>query len=314
MTLRKLGAILVGAFAVQVLWAVPAAAYEWPEELREGSTGVHVKTLQTRVAGWFPARNQTLFEIDGNFDSDTTVAVKLFQEHYGLEPDGVAGEATFEALNMLESADKSTLHFEYAEFWQNRNSSCSAEANQNAGTFKGGMVGEARVIKNVRRLMWRLEALRAKIGDKPIAINSGFRSAAYNRCIRGATYSQHQYGTAVDMRVVQVTNRKGRNVAKGTQVHGIGCYSSLSHNHFDLRIHNDALGAAQYWWWPERDEFGRDLADDNKPCYGEVKHTGSVSGSDAATGSGGYDFRQWSEAELKEWKAAGEAPNLHGLD
>ncbi|MDP9067816.1 MAG: M15 family metallopeptidase [Actinomycetota bacterium] len=315
MTLKKLVFALLGALVAQVLMAAPALAYNWTRDLSYGATGKDVKALQVRVAGWYPANDQSLFEIDGTFDDDTKVAVEAFQQHYGLTPDGVAGADTFKALNALEDEDHTTVNFDFSEFWQNRNSSCSAEANQYASSFRGGMVSEKEVKKNVRRLMWRLEALRAKVGDKPIAINSGFRSVAYNRCIRGATYSQHMYGTAADMRIVGVSNRKGRDTAKGSQVHGIGCYSSMSHNHMDLRMQNEALGGAQYWWWPERDEYDRDLASDDLPCYGEIKRDSSVSAAGAAVESASYEMAErWTQAELNEWKAEGEADNLHGLD
>ncbi|MFP5353422.1 MAG: D-Ala-D-Ala carboxypeptidase family metallohydrolase, partial [Actinomycetota bacterium] len=226
MGLRKFGWVIVCALALQIGLVTPASAYEWPELLQVGDKGRAVVALQVRVAGWYPDKNQTLFEIDGVFSEHTETALQAFQTHYGLVPDGIAGLATFEALNALEDPDHTTIHFDFSEFWQNRNSDCSKEANRYAGTFEGGKIPEKEVKKNVRRLMWRLEALRAKLGDKPIAINSGFRSVEYNRCIRGASMSQHMYGTAVDMRVVEVSNRKARNYGRGSQVHGIGCYSS----------------------------------------------------------------------------------------
>jgi hypothetical protein len=309
-----LGTVLFAALVAVGLMAAPAAAYEWPTGLKVGAKGPHVRALQTRLAGWFPVTDQTVFEIDGVFSEQTKVALERFQAHYGLGIDGVAGTSTFAALSLLEDEDRYTIHFDFSEFWQNRNSSCSKEANKYAGTFAGGMVPESKVKRNVKRMMWRLEALRAKLGDKPIAINSGFRSVAYNRCIRGATYSQHMYGTAIDMRVVEATNRRSRNVGKRSQVHGIGCYSSLSHNHFDLRMQNESLEGARAWWWPKRDEHDRDLADDGLPCYGEIKKTSSVSASGAAIESASLDLHEWSQAELDRWKAGGEALNLHGLD
>ncbi len=312
MGLRKIAAVLTGALALQVLVAAPAAAYEWPPVLQEGDRGRAVKALQVRVAGWYPDRTQTLFEIDGVFSEQTKVALEAFQTHYGLAVDGIAGAGTFEALNALEDPDHTTIHFDFSEFWQNRNSNCSEEANRYAGTFEGGMVPKKEVKRNVRRVMWRLEALRAKLGDKPIAINSGFRSVPYNKCIRGAAMSQHMYGTAVDMRVVEVSNRKARNNGKGSQIHGIGCYSSLSHNHFDLRMQNESLEAGRFWWWPKVDEFKRHLASDGLPCWGEVKK-GEVQAYGAATHES-HDHHEWSEAELDDWKAAGEPSNLHGLD
>lgn len=306
MGLRKFGWVVICALAMQVLLAAPAVAYEWPDLLQAGDKSRAVKALQVRLAGWYPDKSQTLFAIDGVFSEQTRIALEAFQTHYGLVPDGIAGLATFQALNALEDPDHTTIHFDFSEFWQNRNSSCPKEANLYAGTFQGGKVPEKDVKRNVRWLMWRLEALRAKLGDKPIAINSGFRSVEYNRCIRGASMSQHMYGTAVDMRVVETTNRRARNYGKGSQVHGIGCYSSLTHNHFDLRMQNEVLEAAKFWWWPERDEHGRDLASDGLPCWGEVEKGSATTYS--------HDSHAWSEGELHRWKAAGEESNLYGLD
>ena len=311
---KRFTTVVLGAIVAVALSAGPAAAYEWPKTLEAGAKGPDVRALQTRIAGWYPAKDQTVFEIDGVFNDQTSIALQRFQAHYGLGADGVAGPSTFAALELLEDDDRSTAHFDFSEFWQNRNSACSKEANRYAGTFAGGKVPQHTVKRNVKRMMWRLEALRAKLGDKPIAINSGFRSVAYNKCINGATYSQHLYGTAVDLRVVEVDNRRGRTVAKSTQVHGIGCYSSLSHNHFDLRMQNESLDGARFWWWPERDEHHRDLADDGLPCHGEISRTSSLSASGAAIASADHDLHEWSEAELDDWKARGEATNLHGLD
>ena len=313
MGLKRRATFVLIVMTVCLFSAGPAAAYEWPKALKAGAKGPHVRALQTRVAGWFPANDKTLFEIDGIFSGQTTAALSAFQQHYGLVADGVAGPSTFAALNLLEDADHSTAHFDFSEFWQNRNSRCSREANKFAETFAGGKVPENIVKRNVKRMMWRLEALRAKLGDKPIAINSGFRSVAYNKCINGASSSQHMYGTAVDMRVVETTNRRSRNVGKASQVHGIGCYSSLSHNHFDLRMQNESLEGARAWWWPKRDEHKRDLADDGLPCYGEIKQTSSVSASGAAIGRIS-DAHAWSEAELREWRLEGDAPDLRFLD
>lgn len=313
MGLRKIGSVLLGALVAQVLLAAPAAAYAgWPELLQEGDRGRAVKSLEVRLAGWYPEKRKTFFEVDRVFTAETRVALEAFQAHYGLGVDGIAGPGTFKALNALEDRDHTTIHFDFSEFWQNRSSSCSRKANKYAGTFEGGKVPKKEVKRNVRRLMWRLEALRAKLGDKPIAINSGFRSVPYNECIRGASMSQHMYGTAADLRVVEVSNRRARNHAKGSQIHGIGCYSSLSHNHLDLRLQNESLEAAMFWWWPERDEYRRHLASDGLPCWGEVKK-GSMSASGAGTATS-YDFHGWSERELERWKAAGEEPNLRGLD
>lgn len=278
--LKRTGVVLLAAVMLAVM-AGPAAAYTFTRTLKEGDKGPDVKALQVRVAGWYPQNGQEAMGIDGTFGLGTTAAVKAFQEFYGLDPDGIAGPTTFIVLDGLEDDDGSTLHFDWAEFKQKSNSNCSAKANAYARTFKGGMVAPLRAKKNVKRIMWRLEAMRAKAGGKAIAINSGFRSQAYNDCIGGAGASQHMYGTAADNRMVEVTNRFERDLARRSQFHGIGCYSSLSHNHFDIRVENRDNPGSQFWWWPDQDTKGRDLADDGKPCYGETtpeKQTSSSGG------------------------------------
>ncbi len=104
--------------------------------------------------------------------------------------------------------------------------------------------------------------------------------------------------------------RAAREAGKRSQVHGIGCYSSLSHNHFDLRMQNEHLTGAAFWWWPERDRYGRDLDESHRPCWGEVKHAPSASG---ATTSSSYDIVANAQ-ELERWEKAGEPADLHGLD
>jgi peptidoglycan hydrolase-like protein with peptidoglycan-binding domain len=273
--LRRVGVLLFASLLIGMM-AGPASAFTFARTLKPGDTGPDVKALQIRVAGWYPQTGQEEMGVDGTYGPGTVAAVKEFQGFYGLNPDGIAGPTTFAVIAGLEDDDGSTAHFEWNEFWQNTNSSCSAKANAYSGSFKGGMVSPARAKKNIKRVMWRLEALRAKAGNRSIAINSGFRSSPYNDCIGGAGASQHMYGTAADNRMVGMTNRQERDLARRTQFYGIGCYSSLSHNHFDIRIENKDLATSQSWWWPVQDSEGHDLADDNKPCWGETTDTKTV--------------------------------------
>jgi len=254
-----------------VLTAGPAHAYEFTRTLSEGDTGKDVHALQIRIAGWYPNDDQSHFEIDGVFGIQTVKALKALKAHHGMRMNRVAGKKVFALLNDLEDDDRSTANFDYSEFVQNYNPQCSDEANSFAGKFKGGPVSARKVRRNLRWLMWRLEILRAKLGDTPIAITSAFRSIPYNRCIGGASKSQHLYGTAVDLRVAGTDNRTVRDVAKGTQFHGIACYSSAHHNHLDIRLDNPDLKEAWYWYWPKQDKTSRDLAEDGKPCWGETR-------------------------------------------
>ncbi|MDQ4026317.1 MAG: D-Ala-D-Ala carboxypeptidase family metallohydrolase [Actinomycetota bacterium] len=168
--------------------------------------------------------------------------------------------------------------------------------------------------------MWRLEALRAKVGGHPIGINSGFRSVAYNDCIGGARASQHMYGTAADNRVAEVDNRSSRELAMTSQFSGVGCYSSLSHNHLDIRVENAGSGTTQFWWWPKTDRKGRHLADDGRPCWGEVVRKGAVVArvvnvldlvAAAVPGAGSLVP---AASEIEAFEDAGETKDLLGLD
>ena len=279
--------------------AAPALAFDFTGPLQQGDVSTEVGELEERIAGWFPKIDQTLFVIDHKYDAQTRWAIVKLQKHYGLDPDGIAGPEVFAVLDRLEQNDGSTKHFDFSEFWQKSTDGCGKRANKYAETFDGGAVPVHVVKRNVRNLMWRLEAVRAKGGGNPIGVNSGFRSVPYNDCLGGASLSQHTYGTAADVRMAEISNRKQRDIARGSQMHGIGCYSSLKHNHFDLRIQNEQLPEVSSWWWPEQDRYERDLADDNAPCWGETKHTlaRSISTVD----------------EIAAWEAAGEVP-LNGAD
>jgi hypothetical protein len=263
--------VVAAALVLLTAWSVaPVAAAPFSRRLKKGVEGPDVTELEVRIAGWLKNSRQARLRIGGNFGHRTYRALKSFQKAKHLTVDGVAGPEVFQALQKMESKDRSTTHFEWDEFDQNFNDRCGNKANKFAGTFKGGPLPVTRVRENVRRMMWRLEALRARGGGKPIGINSGFRSIAYNRCIGGASLSQHLYGNAADLRVVDANNRRTRDLARSGQFYGIGCYSGFTHNHLDLRLENRDLGAAQYWWWPEQDSKGRDLADDRLPCWGEA--------------------------------------------
>ncbi|MEA2460982.1 MAG: zinc D-Ala-D-Ala carboxypeptidase [Actinomycetota bacterium] len=297
-----LTALIFGALTPQ------AHAAESSRPLSEGDKGDDVEALQVRVAGWFPERDQRDLAENGFYGRRTTKAVMAFENHYGLEVDGAAGGKVFKILEELEDPDGSTEHFDWAEFVQNNNGRCSDAANRFAGTFRGGPLPADEVKANVQRLMWRLEALRAKSGDEAIGINSGFRSIPYNKCIGGASLSQHLYGTAADLRVAGTTNRHARDIARRSQFHGIGCYSEFTHNHLDIRLENADLPAAQYWWWPEQDAKGRDLAEDGKPCYGEspsVRVSASAARTDSWTLTKAGSFVPTAR-EVKDLEASGE--------
>ena len=114
---------------------------------------------------------------------------RRFQAAYGLEVDGIAGPQTFGKLYQLQDDDCTPSHFSYTEL----DDGCGG-----AG-WTGGPLSPAATRQNALRTMWKLEALRTRLGDKPLIVTSGFRSRSCNAKVGGATNSQHLYGNAADI-------------------------------------------------------------------------------------------------------------------
>lgn len=75
-----------------------------------------------------------------------------------------------------------------------------------------------------------LQKIRTHFG-RAVHINSAYRTPAYNKKIGGATYSQHCYGTACDIRINGVTPLE---IAKFAETllegwGGIGIYKNFVH-------------------------------------------------------------------------------------
>lgn len=218
------------------MMATPSAAqaYDWNRTLKEGHTGSDVKELQIRVAGWAAdSAAKTHVGVDGVFGSGTKAAVMRFQKAYGLTADGVVGANTHKALNALEDSD-GTAHFNYSEF----------HSKDGAG-FSGGKVGSSTVKENVRRMMYKLEAVRKKAGNAAITINSGFRSINHNSNVGGASNSQHMYGIAADIVISGKTVSNTISYAKTSGYSGIIRYSSFTH--VDSRAEYGYGSSAYYW-------------------------------------------------------------------
>jgi zinc D-Ala-D-Ala carboxypeptidase len=238
-TFKKLIAIVGFTLMITLVLSVTnieeASAYNWTRTLQEGSSGSDVRELQIRVAGWAAdSPTQTYVAIDGQFGPATKAAVMRFQRAYGLSVDGIVGPATQAKLNALEDSN-GTKNFNYSEFY-----------SKDGSGFSGGRVSSSTVRENVRRLMYKLEAVRVKIGNRPIIINSGFRSISHNNNTPGSSpNSQHTYGIAADIRASGVSLTTLRNAARSSGFSGI--YNGSTYTHVDSRM--EYSYGAQYWYW-----------------------------------------------------------------
>ena len=81
-----------------------------------------------------------------------------------------------------------------------------------------------------------LQNIRDHFG-KPLSINSAYRTAAHNRAVGGADYSQHLYGRAADIRISGVSTEQlaacAETLLPGTG--GIGRYPEKGFVHVDVR-------------------------------------------------------------------------------
>lgn len=75
---------------------------------------------------------------------------------------------------------------------------------------------------------------------KPVTINSGYRTVAYNKKVGGVSNSQHVQGKAADIVVQDVPPRAVASYLESLfPLHGIGLYPSF--------VHVDTRGKKSYW-------------------------------------------------------------------
>jgi zinc D-Ala-D-Ala carboxypeptidase len=190
-----LAALVAGTVGYTIAVAGPASAagdgcFNFTRTLRQGMTGADVTQLQIRVGGWV-TRNEVL-SVDGDFGPATHAAVVRFQRAYGLTADGIAGPQTLGFIvNNLQDDDCTPAHFSFAEATQS--GTCGSQAS-----MTGGRVSAAQVRQNLIRALWKAEAMRKKLGDRPLRVTSGFRSVSCNSRVGGATNSRHMFGDGID--------------------------------------------------------------------------------------------------------------------
>ncbi|MCT4593599.1 MAG: D-Ala-D-Ala carboxypeptidase family metallohydrolase [Anaeromicrobium sp.] len=96
------------------------------------------------------------------------------------------------------------------------------------------------------KLIEKLQKLRDKI-NKPITINSGYRSKTYNKKVGGSPKSQHLLGKAADIVTKGIDKEKIKEIAIELGFTGIGLYDIFVH--LDVRNNPHPRG---YSFWDNR--------------------------------------------------------------
>jgi len=104
---------------------------------------------------------------------------------------------------------------------------------------KDGALMPSKVLHNIKILAEQLQELRDYL-NKPITINSGYRSPKHNRSIGGVKNSQHVLGTAADISVEGLSSKKVHEAIEilimdqAMLQGGVGLYPTFVH--YDVRL------------------------------------------------------------------------------
>ena len=172
--------------------------------LKQGSKGAEVKTLQSILG----------ITSDGIFGKNTKAAVIAYQKANGLVADGIVGKKTWAKLQSKPATVPQTAHFKLSEF-----------------KCKDGTAVPEQYYPNALKLMNVLERIREACGNRPITINSGYRTVAYNKKVGGASKSQHLYAAAADITVSGVNPSRVYDICNSIigNTGGVGKYKNFTH-------------------------------------------------------------------------------------
>lgn len=141
--------------------------------------------------------------------------------------DGIKGNVDLDYLFLEEKGEKSDMPV------LNVYSKAKQGANKLSENFKVkefACKDGSDVVFVAPKLVEILQNVREHFG-KPVNINSAYRTPTYNKKVGGSTYSQHQYGTAADIKINGVSPK---DVAAYVETllpntGGIGIYSNFTH-------------------------------------------------------------------------------------
>ena len=181
-----------------------------------GSKGREVKTLQNDLIELGFGNYLGKWGADGKFGGATLNAVKSFQRWVEyLKVDGIVGTKTAKAIEQQKkhAGAIGTYNFKVSEFFS---------------VFKGKTTRPPNDMDS--ELLLKLERLRYECGNRPMIINSGYRTKPHNKAVGGASNSQHLYGRASDIVVSGVkpstVYKKANKIFKNG---GVGKYPTFTH-------------------------------------------------------------------------------------
>lgn len=100
---------------------------------------------------------------------------------------------------------------------------------------------DTKEVKIEEKLVNLLEEFREQV-NRPLIINSGYRTHEHNVKVGGSPKSQHMEGSAVDIRIIEgYTSVEMADMAEKVGFDGIGIYN--------WGIHVDVRGYPAQWDW-----------------------------------------------------------------
>lgn len=158
--------------------------------------------------------------IDGIVGAKTKGAIRQLQRDREIGVDGIAGHVTKGEIATMKARAglDGTRNFHIDEF----------RSPDNQSLPKGGMD---------KTLLLNLELLRWKLNNKPLFINSGYRTRGFNEKVGGIWNSNHLTGKAADIKSLHYPAREVHKHA--VQIfNGVGKYRNFTHVDTDSkRVH-----------------------------------------------------------------------------
>lgn len=156
-------------------------------------------------------------ELDSKAGNETIRRTKEFQKAHGLNPDGIAGPLTRNALNDVEYSWDKVKHFRKDEF------TCKCGCGYNNIDL---------------RLVYILDEIREHY-SKPLIVTSGTRCEKHNREVGGVQGSRHCLGKASDIYVEGVTSQQLLAYCQGYVNKHLARYTYTNNKNMNGVVHID---------------------------------------------------------------------------